>query len=296
MNDNHNDPGIISNLIRWGNQREDIRSLIQTSSRTNPHARVDALSDYDVIVVVRDIVPFLADKAWLAEFGTLLVYYQDPPRVERGYQRFAHITEYEEGHKIDFTYWPVGLLQAIATEAQLPADLDVGYRVLLDKDGTSASLAPPTYRAYIPAPPGQAEYQEVIRLFFHEATYVAKNIWRDELLPALYSFDCVMKQKHLRKMLEWYYEIDSGWSVKTGAYGRGLKRRLPPKLWAQVEATYAGADLPATWQALLNAFGLFQEASEQVGQALGYDYPHDLHARVLAHLRRVQNLTPPGGS
>lgn len=293
MHLDHNEEKTLQRLIDWGQQRADIRALIQTSSRTNPHAPVDALSDYDVIVVVEAVEPFLQDRSWLAVFGTVLVYYQDPLREEQGYPRFAHITEYEDGPKIDFTFWPVGLLQTLAAGPELPRDLDVGYRVLLDKDGLTAGLPAPGHRAYIPAPPTEEEYLQVIRLFFHESTYVAKNIWRDELLPALYSFDHIMKHEHLRQMLEWYYEVENGWSVKTGAYGRGLKRRLPSELWAQFERTYAGADLRAAWQALYTTFAVFRQAAEHVGQALGYAYPEALHARVLAHLRRVQALKPP---
>lgn len=296
MHNQQKDDLLIQKFIQWGNQRADIRAVIQTSSRTNPQASVDPLSDYDVIVVVQDILPFLEDKSWLQVFGRMLVYYQDPLREELGYPRFAHITEYEAGHKIDFTFWPVGLLAAVAAMPYLPQDLDVGYRVLLDKNDLTADLLPPSYQAYIPSPPSEAEYLEVIRLFFHEATYVTKNIWRDELLPALYSFDCIMKKQHLRRMLEWYYEVENDWKIKTGAHGRGLKRRLPADLWARFEATYAGADLQATWEALYTAFDLLRVAGEHVGHALGYDYPHDLHTRVLAHLRRVQTLPSPGGS
>ncbi|MEZ4518563.1 MAG: aminoglycoside 6-adenylyltransferase [Chloroflexota bacterium] len=96
----------------------------------------------------------------------------------------------------------------------------MGYRVLLDKDGLTADLRPPTDTAYIPRPPDEAAYREVIELFFHEGTYVAKNLWRDELLPAKYSFDQVMKGKNLRRMLEWRMEMDHDWSVKTGVLGR----------------------------------------------------------------------------
>jgi hypothetical protein len=34
--------------------------------------------------------------------------------------------------------------------------------------------------------------------FFHEATYVAKHLRRDDLLPAKYNLDHAMKQRDLR--------------------------------------------------------------------------------------------------
>lgn len=95
--------------------------------------------------------------------------------------------------------------------------LDVGYRVLVDKDGLTQGLKPPTYTAHIPPVPTEKEYQMLIEEFWSESTYVAKNLWRDELLPAKYNLDYVMKFQLLRKLLEWRIEINHNWSLKPGA-------------------------------------------------------------------------------
>jgi aminoglycoside 6-adenylyltransferase len=102
--------------------------------------------------------------------------------------------------------------------------------VLLDKDHLTASLTPPTYRAFIPTPPTEAQFLEQVELTFHEATYVAKYLWRDDLMAAKHILDFVY-QDHLRPMLEWHYEIEHGWRVKPGPFGRRLKRWLRPGLW-----------------------------------------------------------------
>ena len=60
-------------LIEWGAGKEAVRAMILTSSRAKPNAPLDALSDYDVILVVRDIHPFLEDETWLEDFGKVLV-------------------------------------------------------------------------------------------------------------------------------------------------------------------------------------------------------------------------------
>lgn len=36
---------------------------------------VDILSDYDVILIVQDIHPFVTDRTWLNDFGDVLVVY-----------------------------------------------------------------------------------------------------------------------------------------------------------------------------------------------------------------------------
>jgi aminoglycoside 6-adenylyltransferase len=253
-----------------------------------PGATVDRFSDYDMVVAVEDIAPYFADRGWLEDFGRVLVLYRDPIHQVHGLDGFACITQYEDGLKIDFTLWTAGILERIAAAPSLPESLDVGYAVLLDKDGLARGLPPPTHRAHIPARPTQAEYLTLVEELFHEATYVAKHLRRDDLLPAKYCLDHVMKQGNLRRMLEWRIEVDAGWDLKPGAYGKGLKRRLDPARWAELERTYAGASLEDNWESLFRTIDLFRKVAVEVGRELGYPYPHDLDRRVAAYLERVR--------
>jgi aminoglycoside 6-adenylyltransferase len=283
---------IVQRLMRWAERQETVRAMLLTSTRTRPDAHVDLFSDYDVILAVTDIRPFFEDRAWLEDFGRVLVLYRDPIQLEYGVERFAYITQYEDGLKIDFTLWPVEMLPQVVNAPVLPDYLDVGYAVLLDKDGRAAGLRPPTHSAHIPSPPTRAEFENRIEEFFHEATYVAKHLWRGDLMAAKYNLDQAMKMNNLRLMLEWRIEIDRGWSVKPGAYGKGLKRLLDPETWQELEDTYAGAGEQENWDALFRTIALFRRAAIEVGDHLGYGYPRDLDRRVMAYLRKVQGLEP----
>ncbi len=86
--------------------------------------------------------------------------YWDPvqPDPATAIELCGNVTQYADGLKIDFTLWPVTFFRRIATADALPAELDAGYRVLLDKDGLAAGLRPPTGAAYIPSPPTLDEY------------------------------------------------------------------------------------------------------------------------------------------
>ena len=99
-----------------------------------------------------------------------------------------------------------------------------------------------------------------------------------------------MKQEHILPMLVWHLEIEHGWSVKPGPYGRGLKKWLRPDLWAELEATYTGGGLDANWAALYRNITLFRRVAGEVGAQLGYLYPADLDRRVMAYLSKVQTL------
>jgi aminoglycoside 6-adenylyltransferase len=285
-----NENEVIESLLQWAEHQPLVSAMLLTSSRAVPNAPLDVFSDYDVILAVLDVHPFYEDRAWLEAFGSVLVLYRDPLEPYYGFPKSAYVTQYENGLKIDFTLWPVEILQRVVADPQLPAEFDAGYRVLLDKDHLTDGLKPPTYAAYIPKPPAESEYQTVVELFFHEATYAAKHLWRDDLMAAKYNLDHAMKMDNLRLMLEWRMETDHQWSVKPGTYGRRLKKWLSPDLWAELENTYTGARLEENWEAMFRTIALFRKVAIEVGERLGYAYPHTLDRRAVAYLERVKNL------
>jgi len=282
--------GIIERLTRWAEDQPLVRAMLLTSSRAIPNAPGDVFSDYDVILAMLDVHPFYEDRTWLEDFGSVLVLYRDPLEPYYGCPKSGYVTQYENGLKIDFTLWPVEILQRVAADPHLPPEFDAGYLVLLDKDHLTNGLKPATYTAYIPTPPTETEYQTAVEVFFLEATYVAKLLWRDDLMAAKHILDHFMKQEHLRPMLEWRLEIDHQWSVKPGLYGQRLKKWLCPDLWTELESTYTGAGLEANWEAMFRTIALFRKVAIEVGDRLGYSYPHDLDRRTVAYLQKVKNL------
>ena len=278
---------VIEELVRWAEEQPSVRAAILTSSRAIPHASTDAFSDYDVILVLTSIDSFFADRSWLDAFGSVLALYRDPLILERGFQRSAYVTQYEDGLKIDFNLWPIGLLKQIVAEPEPWREFDAGYRVLIDKDNLTVGLKSPTYRAYIPTPPSETEYQARIESFFLDTTYVAKFLWRDDLVAAKH-LDNSLKQDHLRPMLEWHIEIDHNWSLKLGPYGRRLKHWLRQDLWADLEHTYTGAAVESNWTALFQTIDLMHRVATEVGEAMGFRYPAELEQRVTEYLYRVK--------
>lgn len=290
MNTNQNE--VIRRLRQWAERRDDIRAMLITSTRAIPNATVDQLSDYDIILVVNDIHPYHTERSWLQAFGEVLVGYWDPIQRDSDYDQecFGNVILYRDGLHIDFTLWPVALLQQIVAAPTLPAELDAGYQILLDKDGLTVGMAPPTYHAYIPTPPTAELFQRWVEEFFSDVPYVAKCLWRHELLPVKWVLDYDMKHVYLLPMLEWRMEIDYGWRVKTGVLGRGLQKRLPSHLWTQLEASYAGADLDANWDALIKTVALFRQAAQEVAAHFGYAYPHELDQGVMAYVAQIRRM------
>ena len=283
---------VMQRLLEWGETQSSVRAMLMTSTRAIPHAPVDALSDYDVVLAVGEIRPFHQDRRWLEHFGRVLVSYWDPihPNPDYGLEQTGNVIQYEDGLKIDFTLWPVDLLRRIAQSPALPAELDAGYVALLDKDGLMRGLPPPSYQAYRVTLPPEEAFLTFVEEFFSDAPYVAKCLWREELMPAKWCLDYDMKHIYLRRLLEWRIALDHGSTVKVGALGKGLKRYLPPTLWAELEGCYAGAGVAENWNALFQTLALFRQVATDVAARLGYAYPHDLDHRVTAYVRRIQQM------
>ena len=287
-------PDTEQQIIQWAQSQAEVRAVLLTSTRAVPSAPVDALSDHDVILIVRSIQPFVQDPTWINDFGDVLVAYWDPvhPDPDFGIENIANVTQYASGLKIDFTLLPVSLFEKIVAAPALPEELDAGYRVLLDKDGLTESMLPPTGKAYVPKPPTLEAYQIWINDFFSDAPYVAKCLWRGELLPVKWCLDYDMKHIYLRQLLEWRAEIDHDWSIPIGSLGKGLKKYLPPDIWIELENCYAGAYTEDNWVALKNTVALFRRVAIEVGDHFGYAYPYELDQRVTAYVEHFRRLGP----
>lgn len=277
-------------LMQWAAQQDGVRAMLLTSTRAIPNAPVDALSDYDVILIVQELALWVTNRSWLSDFGEVLIVYWDAvfSNPDYGIEECGNVTQYANGLKIDFTLWPVALFKLIVAAPQLPDELDAGYQVLLDKDQLTQHMRTASYMAYRPKLPSSEEYLTWINDFLTDPPYVATCLWRDELLPAKWCLDTDMIQTYLRTMLEWRVAIDYGAAARVGSLGKGLKKQLPTQTWAQFEQCFAGAGIAENWLALEKTVALFRQVAVEVGAHLGYRYPEELHQRVMAYVASIR--------
>jgi aminoglycoside 6-adenylyltransferase len=286
---NNSEKSVIDRIISWADKKPDIRAVLLTSTRSRPDAVTDEFSDFDVILVARDIQPYLDDESWLEEYGKVLVLYRDPVQAKYGFDKFCRVTQYESGLKIDFTVWPAGLLKHVAAMDKLPEDIDDGYKVLLDKDGLARGMKAPSFKAFIPVPPTEAEYRQFVEEFFSNAPYAAKHIRRGDFFPLKLMLNFLRYEK-LRQMLEWKVEIEHNWSLKRGNYGKGLHKHLSPEIIDEIENTYAGIGPEADWESLFRIIALFRKIAREVGERLGYAYPEEIDSNVVKYLYHIRDV------
>lgn len=263
--------GVLSRILAWARAEDAVGAVVLTSTRAREDGPPDALSDYDVIVVLNDLEAF--DP--IAAYGPPAARWGDEHDVH-GVKTFFRGVVYEDGTKIDWTLWPSNVPELIA-EQGLEDSLDVGYRVLLDKDGATAQWARPTFRAHIPAKPTEAEYVALVEEFWWSATYVAKARARGERFFSRFVLEVDLTHGALRRMLEWSIETGRDWDWKPGAYGRGIEQELPAE--TAEELNEAAGSFERT-------IGLFRRVAREVGDSLGYEYPQHADDSVSAYIEQ----------
>ena len=264
---------VLARILRWARAEDAVRVVVLTSTRALTEGPPDQLSDYDVIVALEGLNRFDA----VAAYGTPAARWGDEHDVHGTTTLFRGVV-YDDGVKVDWTLWPANVPELIA-EHGLTDDLDVGYRVLLDKDGSTDRWAKPTFRAHIPVKPSEEEYVALVEEFWWSATYVAKGRARGEHFFARFALDVDMTYGVLRRMLEWSIEIGRDWNWKPGAYGRGIERELPPDVAAELGSSHGSFE---------RTVSLFRRAAQEVGVALGYSYPQEADAAVTAYINKLR--------
>jgi aminoglycoside 6-adenylyltransferase len=261
-----------------------VRAVIMNGSRANPHARRDIFQDFDVVYLVTDVASFTDDHAWIDRFGELMILQMpdamgDPPPVNDG--RFAYLMQFTDGNRIDLTLFPVSNLHELRRDSL--------SLLLLDKDGLVEPFPAPSESDYLPRPPNAKAFSDCCNEFWWVCTYVAKGLWREEIVYAKYMFEPVVREQ-LMKMLTWHVGVKTRFLRGPGGHGKYLKQYLEPALWAMLEKTYSDAGSENTWDALQVTCDLFRVAANQVAEHFGFDYPRDDDEKVSAHLKHVRSL------
>jgi aminoglycoside 6-adenylyltransferase len=274
-------------VVEWADAEEDVRAAFLIGSRGEFDRQPDRLSDYDVLLFVRNRSMYESDDSWLTAFGTILVKFHDVYEL-LGSRIVTRLVQYQEGTRIDFSILDVGLLERITEEPKLPDMLDAGFRVLVDKDDWASRTPGATGEAYRGSLPSETTYQAVVNEFWWEVVYVAKHLARGELLPALYSQECVIRFQCLVPMLEWYARAVHGAESPIGPHGRGLVRELEATEVDRLNRTFLGSSVEEGWEGLFETTAYFRVISTAVAERLGFTVQDELSNGVESLLRDMR--------
>jgi aminoglycoside 6-adenylyltransferase len=263
---------------------ERIRAVIMNGSRTNPNAPRDFFQDFDIVYIVTDVASFRRDNEWIKRFGEIMIMQmpedmQDPP--PRSDESFAYLMQFSDGNRIDLGIFSLAQFNE--------RDRDSLSLLLLDKDGIVEPFPPANESDYLPKPPTAKAFSDCCNEFWWVSTYVAKGLWRQEILYAKCMLDEVVREE-LMKMLTWHIGVKTGFLTNPGKLGKYFQKHLEPELWEMLQKTFADASDEHTWQALFMMCSLFRKVAIPIAEHLGFDYPLDDDSRVYAHLEHVKSL------
>lgn len=277
----------LDRIREWLDGRKSVRAALLTGSRAVEDAPVDELSDFDVLLFLESGSPLLESQDWVRELGPVLVMLPEEGTI-LGRTIPTRLVQYEGAFRVDFGLAPAELLEELAGRAELPALLDAGYRVLLDRDGLAGELPDPTGRGHVPDPPTEGAFLALVNEFWWETLYVAKYLARDEILPARYSHEVVIRYECLIPLLEWRVQVGRGWSVAVGLNGKGLPELLDDEERRGLGVSLAGSTVKESWRGLFATISLFRKAARLVAEDLEYEYPEKLDRGVETRIRKIR--------
>lgn len=275
---------VLSQIRAWAEEEDNVRAVVLVGSRADPRREPDALSDYDVGVYVRNTGPLVRDDSWVLEFGTVMVRWPERPRPTFGDDWVTQLVLFDDGVRIDFQ----------VTEKH-PAEgrvLDGVYRVLVDKDGLTEDLPPPSYSHHSVTRPTAEAFDDRLNAFWWDIVYVAKGLRRGELLYAKALLDGTIRLEKLLPLAEWYAGVLHGWSVDVGVFGRWFHRYLDAPTWDLYLRTFAGAGIEDNWRALFATLEFVRVVGRRVADKLGFNYPDAVDEKVTRYIREIREKEP----
>jgi len=275
---------ILDLILSLARADDNVRAVLMNGSRVNPNAKKDLFQDFDIVYFVEDVAPYKADKSFPRRFGELMILQtpedmNDPPAENDGHYSF--LMQFMDGPRIDLSLCPLEQINERISDS-----LSI---VLLDKDNLIPPLPPPSERDYLPQRPTAKQFDDCCNEFWWVSAYVAKGLWRDELIYAKYMLDVIVREQHL-KMLIWYFGIQTDFQKSPGKLGKNLKQTLAPELWAQLEATYADAESAHIWDSLFTMTSLFRDLGRAVADRFNFHYPEQDDKNVTEYLHRIRRL------
>ncbi|CAM5215632.1 Aminoglycoside 6-adenylyltransferase [Ureibacillus acetophenoni] len=263
---------------------ERVRAVGMNGSRTNPNAPKDIFQDYDIVYFVTEMDSFLREHNWIDIFGERIIM-QIPENSELFPPSlggdFTYLMQFTDGNRID-------LRLSLIEKTSLWLQEDRLAKVLLDKDGLFPKLPAPTDNEYWVKKPSKKIFEDCCNEFWWVSTYIAKGLWREELL---YAYDHLkITRNMLLQMLEWKVGIETDFSLSIGKNAKYLSRYVDQKTWDELLKTYPIVDENEIWNALWAMTNLFDEVGEEVANHLQFSYPPFNTSKVKAYLEHVSKL------
>lgn len=275
---------MLNKIVNFAKKEDHILAAVLNGSRVSPSAMQDDYQDYDIIYIVDDVVPFVANQSWVDFFGKLIIM-QKPDEIDEVWpkqnQKFTFLMLFEGDNRIDLTF--------MQKEYYLKSHIDSQTKILLDKNNVLPNIPEANDSDYLPKPPTEKLFKDRCNEFLWCSQNVVKGLYRKELTYAKFMSDNVLRGE-LIKLLTWYAGIKTNHSTNLGAYGKYLEKYIEPELWDKFKTTYVGADYSQMWGALFGMFELFNILVIKISEHFHFEYDRAEYENMLKYLRTKKSL------
>ena len=279
---------LIDKITTFAHADPDIRAVIlEGSLAVNSH--VDALSDYDVNIFAVNYDKYLADDAWLGQFGPVLVYQKEQfPFYDAIIP--TRLVVFQDRPRIDFSFWHPRLLAEIVQGDKEYESYKNGYRILVDKDRVAERLKPPTGDGFPILKPGRDEFLQTIYDFWFEAYCVAKYLYRQNLWYAKLIENRYIKD-HLFKMILWHHQAENGWAPNLLIHreGKRFEKWASPEIVEAVSTCFSAYHIEDTWNSLFAMMELFTRLARTTSSYLCIAYPLEREQDVVRYMQYLKD-------
>ena len=274
-------------IIKTAQEDDRIRAVTMEGSNVTKGAVHDEFSDFDVTFFVSDIREFTTDHDYMKRFGDILImqmpddYYAEPYDYN-GTKRFAYLTQYKDGNRIDLTFIDVS---NIADQV----NFDEPRTVLINKDNFKELKDISSSECFFIKKPGEFEFFNTVNEFRWVSNYATKGLCRDEFYYAKRVMDEYMMNMFI-KMINWKVGIDNGFKVTTGANSKYLKKYLTKEEMERFKGVFAGGKEEDMWNKLFLMYDYFEELSIYVAEKLGFSLDLEESRNVRDFMEKRRNL------
>jgi hypothetical protein len=295
-------PEFEARIVEWARQRPDIVALVQIGSRVQPGAVVDAWSDWDYQMIVRDPARYF-NRDWPAQIAPCWSAHFE--RTERAVVKLSAV--FAGGWEVDFVLLPAWQMKLVCWAMRHPG-AQGWYPSALRRGVYNLRLvAGPGHRVILGGPAWEQRYaalnvawpeklfssedfQHHVAAFWRHAVWVAKKILRGEVRAAQRWQGTVLRE-HVYALLEEEARLAGR---KPRPEARQAESWLDETRLGQT-AIETGLDQSVLARALVSKLTLFREVSHRVAEQRGFAVPdyRALETWLRAELAKVAERARP---
>lgn len=275
---------VFRQVVRWIESQPQIRAAILVGSHAE-NRRTDELSDYDISLFCTEVSGLVESESWLENIAPVWVSIPEQFTFQ-GTVIPTRLAIFEGGHKVDFAFYPLEILDILTSSNKLPDEYNMGYKVLVDKDQLTSGIPNPTFAGFKTQRPSEKEFNDLVKEFWFEVYHVAKYLRRQDLWSVQFRLSGI-HHNYLIKMICWNEASKHDWNYTTSSIGKRMHEWVGDNTWKALHQVFPHFEAVDSWNGLSKLMDLFVRLAREVASDLDYSYPTDMEKKIASYVETL---------